>query len=214
MTDNGQTYISIPRALRVVGLVAGIWGTLVVIVATLAYLPEHPGFSPFTTYLSDIGDTPGWPQVLFNSGTLIAAPMRFLVIVLLVLRLAQLGAGRAFSISALIVSFVSTAGTVLMTAVPFSVGPAVHKWGIGLYFLGVVVLQALISIREWSLKDVPKALPGLSLLMVAVFVVFATLVILYEQGMVSRGAPVIWEWLCFVTSIVWVFAHSVLLGKE
>ena len=211
---NDQTVISIPGALKLVGIITGTWAILVVLTATLAYLPEHPDFSLFTTYLSDIGDTAGWPQILFNSGTLIAAPMRYLIIVLLVLRLTQLGAGRAFAVSALIIGFISSSGTVLMTAIPFSVAPAIHKSGIGLYFLGIVVLQTLIGIREWSLKDIPKILPGLSFLVVVVYFVFATLVILYEQEAVGRNTPVIWEWLAFFSSVVWLFAHSILLGKK
>ncbi|KKL66513.1 hypothetical protein LCGC14_2144250 [marine sediment metagenome] len=67
---NDQTVISIPGALKLVGIITGTWAILVVLSATLAYLPEHPDFSLFTTYLSDIGDTAGWPQILFNSGTL------------------------------------------------------------------------------------------------------------------------------------------------
>jgi hypothetical protein len=210
---DSQTVISIPGALKLIGIIAGTWGVLVVLTATLAYLPEHPDFSLFTTYLSDIGDTAGWPQILFNSGTLIAAPMRYLVIVLIVLRLTQLGSDRTFAISALIIGFVSTCGTVLMTAIPFSVSPSIHKLGIPLYFFGIVFLQTLIFIKEWSLKHVPKVLPLLSLLMVIIYFVFAVLVILNAKGIVSRSTPVIWEWLCFITSIIWVFAQSILLAN-
>ena len=49
--------------------------------------------------------------------------------------------------------------------------------------------------------------------MVAVYFIFATLIILYEQGTVGRNTPVIWEWLAFFSSVVWVFAQSILLGK-
>ena len=210
---NGQTVISIPGALILIGIISGTWAILVVLTATLAYLPEHPDFSLFSTYLSDIGDTAGWPQIIFNSGTLIAAPMRYLVIVLIVLRLSQFGAGPAFAVSVLIIGFISTSGTVLMTATPLSVSASIHKLGIPLYFFGIVFLQTLIFIKEWSLKYVPKVLPGLSLLMVVVYFVFATLVILNAQGIVSRSTPVIWEWLCFITSVVWVLAQSILLAK-
>jgi hypothetical protein len=208
-----KTVIHIPSALKLVGIIAGIWAILVVLIATLAYLPGHPGFSIFTTYLSDIGATAGWPQIIFNSGTLIAAPIRYLVLVLLIFRLAQLGAGRAFIVSTLIIGLISTTGTVVMTAVPFNVSLSIHKLGIPLYFLGVVVLQMLIGIREWSLRDIPKILPWLSFLLVVVYFVFATLVILHEQGIVSRNTPVIWEWLAFFSSVVWVFAQSILLDK-
>ena len=125
--------ISVPAALKLVGIVGGVWAILTILGATLAYLPAHPDFSIFTTYLSDIGDTPGWPQIIFNSGTLIAVPIRYLVLVLLVLRLRSLGAGRAFSVAVLVIGFASTSGTALMTATPFSVAPSVHKTGIGLY---------------------------------------------------------------------------------
>ena len=209
---NEPTVISVPGALKLVGLVGGVWAILVVLAATMAYLPGHSDFSLFTTYLSDIGDTAGWPQILFNSGTLIGAPIRYLVVVLLALRLAQWGAGRAFVVSALVVGLISSAGTALMTAAPFSAAPTVHKLGIPLYFLGVVVLQTVIFFKERSLK-VPPLLPGLSLLMVIVFLIFATLMMLYERGAVGRNTPVIWEWLCFISSVVWLFAHSVLLGK-
>jgi hypothetical protein len=205
--------LSIPRSLRAVGITGGAWAILVIVGAVIAYLPEHADFSPFTTYLSDIGDTPGWPQIIFNSGALIAVPIRYLVLVLLVLRLTQLGARRSFAVAALVVGFLSTSGTVLMTATPFSVAPIVHQTGIGLYFLGVVLLQAVISINEWSLKGVPRILPALSLVMVISYLVFATLMFLYGQGTVSRTTPVIWEWLAILSSIVWMLAHSTLLGK-
>jgi len=212
--ENKQTNIYLPSALKLVGIIAGVWAILVVITSTLSYLSGHPDFSIFTTYLSEIGATAGWPQILFNSGTLIAAPMRYLVIVLLILRMGQLGAGRAFIIVALAIGLLSTVGTVIMTAVPFNVSLTIHKMGIPLYFLGVVVLQTLIGVREWSIKDIPKILPWLCFLLVIVYFVFAVLVMLHERGMVSRNTPVIWEWLAFFLSVVWVFAQSILLGKE
>lgn len=212
-TEKNQTFIQIPRALKVVGVIAGVWAIFVVLIATFAYIPQHPDFSFFTTYLSDIGDAEGWPQIVFNSGTLIAAPMRYLVIVLLAVRLTQSGAGRVFLVATLIVGLISTTGTVLMTAVPFSIAPAIHKAGIPLYFVGIVVLQTLIGVREWSFNGVPKILPGLSFLMVGVYFIFAALMVLYEQGSVSRSTPVIWEWLAFFTSVVWVFAQSIRLGR-
>jgi len=210
---NERMAIPIPGALRLAGIVGGTMGILTVLLATLAYIPANPDFSIFTTYLSDIGDTPGWPQILFNSGTLIVAPVRYLVIALLALRLHQLGAGRPFVNSVLVIGFFSTLGTIFMTAIPFSVAPPIHKSGIGLYFFGVVILQSLVFVKEWSLKDVPRILPILSLLLVAVYLIFFVLVMLYLQGIVGRNTPVIWEWLCATTSFVWVFAQGILLGR-
>lgn len=206
--------IQVASALRLVGTVAGAWGLATVLLATLAYLPGHPGFSVFATYLSDIGATDAWPRIIFNAGTLIAAPLRYLAIALLALRMSQLGAGRAFVVLTLLIAFVSTAGTVVMTAVPYDVSAPVHKAGIPLYFLGVVVLQTLIGVRQWSLQGVPRILPLLCFLLVIVYLVFAVLVNLHERGMASRETPVIWEWLAFSVSIVWVLSQSILLGRD
>lgn len=83
--------ISTARALRVIGLVGLAMGLATVISATLAYLPSHPEFSFFTTYLSDIGDSPGWSQILFNSGTLLSATMRVVIIAVLAIRFREFG---------------------------------------------------------------------------------------------------------------------------
>ena len=211
--DRNISSISIPRSLKLVGVIGGVWAILLIVGAVIAYLPEHPGFSIFNTYLSDIGATPTWPQIIFNSCTLIAVPIRYLVLALLVMRLMQLGAGKSFAVATLIVGFLSTTGTALMTATPYTVSMTLNKTGIGLYFLGVIVLQTIIFIKEWSLRSVPKVLPVLSLLMVLLFLVFLAMFILYEQGMVSRTAPVIWEWLSILSSIVWILAQSILLGR-
>jgi hypothetical membrane protein len=209
-----QAVISVPRALRLVGIIGGVWALLLAVGTIMAYIPDHPGFSIFNTYLSDMSNAPGWPQIIWNSGTLIAVPIRYLVLVLLALRLRQLGAGKAFAIAVLIVGFFSTTGTALMTAPPFSVSPTVHKAGIGLYFFGVVVLQTIIFSQEWSLKSIPRGLPLLSLAMVLIFFLFVTLMVLFEQGVVGRETPIIWEWLAFSSSVVWVLTQSIVLSRE
>lgn len=209
-----HTGIPIPEALKIVGIIGGTWALLLTLFSTLAYLPDHPDFSIFATYLSDLGNTPVFPQIFMNSGTLIAAPIRYLIIVLLVLRLRQSGAGRLFTVSALIVGLITTTGTVLMTAVPFSQAPNIHKLGILFYFLGVVVLQTIIGVKEYSLKDIPRFLPWLCFLMVVIYFIFASMMFLYEQGVVGRSAPVIWEWLAYFSSVVWVFGQSIGLSDK
>ena len=213
LEQNNSSVIGIPGAPKKIGLTAGMLGVFVVLTATLAYIPQHPDFSLFTTFLSTIGDTPGWPQVLFNSGTLLASPLRYLVLVLFALRLFQLGSGRPFMIAVLVIGFISTLGTVIMTAVPFSLAPAIHKSGIGLYFLGIVILQSVVFNKQWSMKGINRILPILSLAMVIIFIGFFVLLVLYEQGIIGSGGPVFFEWLCFFSSIAWVFTQSILLGK-
>jgi hypothetical membrane protein len=212
--DSRRTMLSIPGTLRWFSIAGGTLGVLIVALAVLAYLPDHPDFTPFTTYLSDIGDTAGWPQVVFNSGTLITSPVRFLALVLVVLRLSQYGAGRGFRATVLTIGALGALGTILMTAVPFSVGPTVHKIGIPLYFFGVVPMQIVIGVREWRLREVPRLLPVISFALAGAYGAFFTLTVLYEMEVVARATPVIWQWLGFATSIGWIFAHGILLGES
>ena len=94
-----NNFIAVPEILKYVGYIGGTLGILTVLVSIMVYLPKHPDFSFFTTYLSDIGDTAGWPQIIFNTGTLLSAPIRYLFIILFVIRLSHMGAGRTFSIA-------------------------------------------------------------------------------------------------------------------
>jgi len=206
--------ISTSKTIRLIGTFTFILAILTVLTSVLAYLPAHLDFSIFTTYLSDIGDTTGWPQVLFNTGTILAAPLRYIIIILLVLRFRDFGqSSKGFEISVLVIGAISTVGTVMMTAVPFGTGPAVHKSGIGLYFLGVVFLQSIIGIKETSIKELPRILPAWSFSVVVSFLIFFVLVMLHEMGHIDRNAPVFWEWMCFFTSTGWLAWHTMILGK-
>ena len=208
-------YIPTAKAMRLTGTFTFTLAILTVLTSVLAYLPGNPDFSIFSTYLSDIGNTPGWPQVLFNSGTILAAPLRYAVILLLVLRLRSYsGKKKSFEAAVLTIGAISTFGTILMTAVPFGVGPAIHKSGIGLYFLGVVFLQSIIGRKEASIKELPRSLPAWSYAIVVSYLLFFALVILYETGNLGRDTPVFWEWMCFFTSMGWLLGHTVVLGKE
>jgi hypothetical membrane protein len=206
--------LSIPRSLKVVGLVTGSIGVLAIVLSALAYAVVKPGFDILATYLSDIGATPIWPQIFFNVGMLVVSPLRYVVLVLLVLRLYQFGAGRAFGTGVLILGVFTTVGTIIMTAVPYTVDVNVHKLGMPLFFFGVVILQAVVGVREWQLKAVPRSLPILCFVVVAIYLIFFILEMLYEAEAVGRATPVPWEWLCALSLLVWVFAHSIVLGKD
>jgi len=176
------SFISTSEVFRLVGAFTFVLAILTVLTSVLAYLPKHPDFSIFSTYLSDIGDTDVWPQILFNTGTILAAPLRYIIIVLLVLQFREIGhLSGGLEITILAIGAVSTIGTVLMTAVPFSVAPAVHKSGIGLYFLGIVFLQTIVGIKELSMKQLPWSLPAWSFAVVACFLIFDFLDVPYYR---------------------------------
>jgi hypothetical protein len=117
-------------------------------------------------------------------------------------------------IAILSIGAISTFGTVMMTAVPFSIAPSIHKSGIGFYFFGVVFLQTLIGIKELRIKKIPRILPILSFIIVICFLIFFTLFLMLEAGYVDRSTPIFWEWMCYISSIVWLMGHTLVLGKD
>ena len=154
-----------------------------------------------------------WPQVVFNTGMLIIAAVRYLFLVLLVLKLLQMGAGRGFSISALSVGLIVVLGSIGMSAVPSSMNLALHKMSAFLYFFGVVILQNLIAAQEWR-RRLSVILPISSISVVIIYLIFAVLLTMVGKiDSITRSTPVIWEWLAFCTLMFWLISHSILLGK-
>jgi hypothetical protein len=85
--------------------------------------------------------------------------------------------------------------------------------GIPLFFFGVVILQAVVGAKEWRLKGIPRSLPVLCFVVVALYLTFFVLEILAQAGVVGHSTPVLWEWLCALGLLAWVFAHSLVLGE-
>ncbi len=210
-TIHDEPTVRVSEALRAVGFTGVALGFATVAGAALLYVSGHE-FSLFTTYLSDIGNTPGWPQVVFNNGMLLSAPVRYVFLVLLVAQLVHRGASVAFRRVALTMGALVVAGSIGMAAIPFSLHLVAHKASALVYFLGVVVLQSLIAVEEWRCR-LPRLLPASTLAVVVIYLVFATLLALVgKMATITRSTPVIWEWLAFVAIMVWLVAHSILLG--
>lgn len=210
--SEGEARIRVSRALRTVGIIGVLLAIVTVILSTLLYIQEHD-FSLFTTYLSDIGNAAGWPQVVFNSGMLIAAPVRYLFLVLVVFQLGHAGAGKAFTRFTLIIGALVIAGSIGLSAIPYSLSLVLHKTSALAYFLGVVILQSLIGVQEWRSR-LPAVLPISSLAVVAIYLIFAVLLSLVGkvEG-ITRNTPVIWEWLAFCSLMFWLIAHTTVLGN-
>jgi len=211
LAAHDEPVVRVSRSLRVVGLVGAALGVAFVVGSTLLYARDH-GFSFFTTYLSDVGNAPGWPQVVFNSGMLLSAPLRYVFLVFLVFRLVHQGAGVSFGRAALIIGALVVVGSIGTAAVPFSFNLRIHKLSALVYFFGTVALQSLIAVQEIRLR-LPRVLPISTLALVAIYLVFACLLAMVGRvAGITRATPVIWEWLAFAAIMVWLIAHSLVLG--
>ncbi len=205
--------INLAKMLRVVGIIGVVLGLTTVLWSLVLYAGANQ-FSFFETYLSDMGNKSGWPQVVFNSGMLLSAPMRYLFLALLVMQLLNFGASRSFVVAALITGAFVVIGSIGVSAIPYSLHLKMHMTSAMIYFFGVVILQTIIAVQEWRRK-LPLILPVSSILVVVIYLIFASLMSMVGkvEG-ITRGTPVIWEWLAFCSLMLWLVAHTVILGRQ
>jgi hypothetical membrane protein len=209
----GHDSLSLSRSIRIVGLSGAAVGVLTVVAASVAYARERE-FSLFSTYLSDLGNTPGWPAALFNTGMLVVSPLRFGFLVLLLIALGRLGAAPAWRHVAIAVGSIAVLGSIGTAAVPFGLDRPLHMASAFAYFLGTVGLQCILASLEWRAR-LPRVLPALCLSVALVYVVFAVLLALVGRVPgVTRGTPVVWEWLAFLSLMLWLVAHATILGSR
>lgn len=212
-SERSSATLDLAQALRVVGWLGFAVGIATIGGAALAYASSRD-FSVFTTYISDFGAAGGWTQVIYTTGMLIAAPLRYLFLVLLLAQLVHRGASPRFRTAMLVVGAFVVLGSIGTAAVPYTLSLPVHEGSAFLYFLGTVALQTSLAVTEWRLR-LPRALPLASLAVVAVYFLFAAL-----PGMVGkvegidRQTPVPWEWLAFAALMIWLVAHTVVLGAR
>lgn len=202
---------SLRRAILLVGICGAAIGILTVLGAAVAFAREHD-FSLFATYISDFGNAPGWPAAIFNSGMLVVAPVRFAFLVLLLALLAECGVPSAWRYLALLLGIVAVTGSIGIAAIPFSLNLRLHMGSAFMYFLGTVGLQSILAWLELRARW-PRLLSFLCIAVVLVYLVFVVLLSLVGKvPSVTRETPVVWEWLAFVTLMLWLLAHSLVLG--
>ena len=64
------------------------------------------------------------------------------------------------------------------------------------------------------MKELPRILPLTSFSLVAMFLIFFAGFMLYEFEVIGRTMAVFTEWLCGLASIIWVFVHGIVLGRD
>jgi hypothetical membrane protein len=211
--ESSRPQIDVPSAMLVVGSLGLLVGIGTIAGAAMAYAAERE-FSVFTTYISDFGSAGGWAQAIFSTGMLIAAPLRYLFLVLLLAQLVHLGTSPRLRTLLLVVGAFVVLGSVGTAAVPFTLHLRTHMGSAFLYFLGTVVLQSALAVQERRLR-LPALLPLSSMAVVVVYFVFAGLLALVGRvDAVDRHTPVPWEWLAFAALMVWLAAHTFMLGSS
>ncbi len=199
-------------ALRALGC-ALVALSLVTVGSTTRFYAAIRPFSLLSTYLSDMGNTPVWPQVIFNAGNLVGAPLRLVFLLLLVDQLVHLGAGQRFARTTKAAGAVLFAASVGMFAFPFGLDRSLHMGSAFVAFLGTVGVFTLFAVEEWKL-GLPRVLPLASLAVALTSLVFVTLLMLVSRVPgVARETPVPWEWLTFALMLAWTLSHSLVLGR-
>lgn len=212
-SESPRAQVDVPFAILVIGSFGLVVGIGSIFASVIAYSCKHD-FSFLATYISEFGSTAGWPQAIFTSGMLIAAPLRYLFLFLLLTQLVQLGSSQRFRSILLAIGAFVVLGSVGTAAVPYTLHLTIHKCSALIYFFGTVILQTALAIQERRLR-LPALLPLSSMAVVVLYFVFATLLALVGkvEG-IDRATPALWEWLCFAALMIWLAVHTAILGAR
>jgi hypothetical protein len=212
ITATGPAVVPIHQLVLVVGSCALLIGLVAVVLPIAVYVQGHP-FSFFTVFLSEIGATPVWPQVIVTSAGLVSGPVRYAFVVLLVLYFWSAGGGRFMGYSILALATVSLVGLIMLLSIPHTLDRDAHLASALTHFFAVVAVQAAILIEERRLRLSPILISA-TLAVIIFNLIFAVLLSLAGKvAFISRTTPALWEWLAFAAQFYWSLIHTIMLGR-
>ena len=193
-----------------------------VITSIMLYIQVDPTFTIVSHYLSNLGSTPKGAQdgkiyssaIVFNTGFTILAIFRILVILFLARYLQIKGSPHKLTRVWVILSFFSSSGSLIVAIVPYSVSLSIHMLGALILFVGSVFSGVMFIIVELKTPEIPRYLPLVISINVIVYLIFATLLIGEWMGFAPEESSVIWEWIAFLSSLLWLSVHGVYTYKN
>jgi len=187
-----------------------------VIVSSILYIQIDWKFNIIGYYLSDLGSIPlGTTEnkfylyaIVFNSGMFVVSLFRIIVSLFLIRYLILHNCPKKLAWLTFGIGLIATSGSLIVSAVPYSVSYNVHLMGAFLLFIGATISGTLLTFAEFKSEEIPKILPISIIINVLAYGIFATLLFGTRLGLPER-LPCVWEWIAFLTSLTWLAIHGI-----
>ena len=180
----------------------------VVFMSIAIVLYGDPNFSIFTHYLSDLGASTRNSALIWNLSFILTVPIRLIFGFYLLKFLETRGATKKSIKITFYFMVISAIGSILIGLNPHDISRPFHLFGAFTYFIGVVVIQINISRMELKVKNIPKYLPFVGLLVVACYLLFLGFEI---SELISESFKLLacfFEWMAYFSLMAWLVLHG------
>lgn len=180
-------------------------------VAIVLYIPRDPSFSLFTHWLPTYGTTvPALPAHVFNTGIIILSPLLVLAHLFIARHLSRRGASPIMLRCAMIFGILSAVGVLFVGLIRADRNFTGHLIAALFFFVGGIINGALYGIVELRMREIPRHLGILGIIMAVCFTVFTVLLIAVQiDRTLNPNLPALWEWLSFFSISAWGLAHGI-----
>jgi hypothetical protein len=110
--------------------------------------------------------------------------------------------------------YIGAIGSIVLAVFPHDVFRIGHMIGSLVYFVSVVIIQVNVSRLELRIKNIPKYLPVLGIIVVVSYVMFLTFEIseIIFEGF--RYVAIVLEWLAYFVLMAWLVMHGYYIQKS
>ena len=182
-------------------------------ISAMLYGNSESSFSLLTTYISDLGAASRDSSLIFAVGMIISAPVRVLFGLYLLKYLESKGGKSKTLKNTAKAVIIGAIGSIALAVFPHDVFRIGHMLGSLIYFVSVVIIQINISKLELRLKNTPKYLPILGILVVISYVLFLTFEISEIAFEGFRYIAIALEWLAYFILMMWLVTHGYYIQK-
>ena len=183
-------------------------------IAAMLYSNSESTFSLLTTYISDLGAASRNSSIVFAVGMIISAPVRVVFGLYLLKYLESEGGLNKTLKNTARVIYIGAIGSIALAVFPHDVFRIGHMLGSLVYFVSVVIIQVNVSRLELRIKNMPKYLPVLGIIVVVSYVMFLTFEIseIIFEGF--RYVAIVLEWLAYFVLMAWLVMHGYYIQKS
>ena len=191
-----------------------IFSVIFLTIAAMLYSNSESTFSLLTTYISDLGAASRNSSLVFAVGMIISAPVRVAFGLYLLKYLESEGGSNKTLKNTAKFIYIGAIGSIALAVFPHDLFRIGHMIGSLVYFVSVVIIQVNVSRLELRIKNIPKYLPVLGIIVVVSYVMFLTFEIseIIFEGF--RYVAIALEWLACFVLMAWLVMHGYYIQKS
>jgi hypothetical membrane protein len=184
-------------------------------IAIILYRQVDPTFTMFSNFFSDLGDGPNNSNIVFNAGMIISGLFGIFIFLYLMRFLQEKKGNSRIILSAFIMGFIASIGTIMVGIFTVKTAPIMHVIGAAFSFFGNFFALILFAKTEFSISEISKKYSISGFILASFnFIYLIFFFLLYLNIGISKELTIVTEWLAIFANIIWLFLQGVFTLKE